>query len=92
MAPALVMTAVPAGMAAACTLVIAHPVAVGVHKPAVAPPVVTDAVAVGIPYYVTLMYVQFYDVTGAERMDLNKTDLWSKRVVRKDKKTLRDKK
>ena len=50
------------------------------------------AVAVGIPYYVTLMYVQFYDVTGAERMDLNKTDLWSKRVVRKDKKTLRDKK
>lgn len=48
--------------------------------------------AVGIPYYVTLMYVQFYDVTGTERMDLQKTDIWSKKISRKDFKSLRDKK
>lgn len=56
--------------------------------------VVLDGVslAVCIPYYITLMYVQFYDVTGTERMDLQKTDIWSKKVVRKDKKQLRGKK
>ena len=50
------------------------------------------AIAVFIPYYITMMYVQFYDVTGAERMDLQQPQLWSKKIVRKDKKALRDKK
>ena len=48
------------------------------------------AMAVALPYYITVMYVQFYDVTGTERMDLNKTDIWSRKVTRKDKKHLRD--
>lgn len=48
------------------------------------------SIAVGIPYYVTLMYVQFYDVTGTERMDLQKTDIWSKKISRKDFKKLRE--
>ncbi len=50
------------------------------------------AMAVVLPYYVTVMYVQFYDVTGTERTDLNKTDIWSKKIIRRDKKSLRDKK
>ena len=56
------------------------------------PRVVLDgvAIAVCIPYYVSMMYVLFYDVTGTERMDLNRTDLWSKKVVRKDKRSLKD--
>ena len=32
--------------------------------------------------YVVLMYTVFYDVTGTERMDLRKIDLWSKRSWR----------
>lgn len=56
------------------------------------PRVVLDgvAIAVCIPYYVSMMYVLFYDVTGTERMDLNRTDLWSKKVVRKDRRSLKD--
>ena len=49
------------------------------------------ALAVCVPYYITLMYVQFYDVTGTERMDLQKTDIWSKKVARRDRKRLRGK-
>ena len=49
------------------------------------------AMAVCVPYYITLMYVQFYDVTGTERMDLQKTDIWSKKVARRDRKRLRGK-
>ena len=48
------------------------------------------AIAVALPYYITVMYVQFYDVTGTERMDLNKTDIWSRKTARRDKKRLRD--
>lgn len=32
-----------------------------------------------VPFYVILMYVIFYDVTGTERMDLSKKDIWSKK-------------
>ncbi len=44
---------------------------------------VLDAVAYAIiiPYYLTLMYNTFYDVTGTERMDIEakKNDIWSKK-------------
>lgn len=46
------------------------------------------AFAVVLPYYITMMYVNFYDVTGTERMDLQKTDIWSKRVSRKRNKEI----
>ena len=36
--------------------------------------------AILIPFYITLMYNVFYDVTGTERMDLQKIDIWSKKV------------
>lgn len=36
--------------------------------------------AVVLPLYVVLMYVLFYSVTGTERMDLQKTDIWSKKL------------
>lgn len=39
--------------------------------------------AIIIPYYITLMYVIFYDVTGTERMDLGKVNIWSKKVTKK---------
>lgn len=34
-----------------------------------------------VPFYITLMYTVFYDVTGTERMDYvrKKTDIWSKK-------------
>jgi hypothetical protein len=41
------------------------------------------AYAVLIPFYITLMYNIFYDVTGAERIDLEKIDIWSKKTSRK---------
>lgn len=64
---------------------------VGAITDSTAARVIIDGVAfaVCLPYYVTVMYVQFYDVTGTERMDLQKTDLWSKRSWRRDKKVLR---
>jgi len=39
------------------------------------------AYAIVVPYYLTLMYNIFYDVTGTERMDLEmkKNDIWSKK-------------
>ena len=44
---------------------------------------VLDAIsyAIIIPYYITLMYNSFYDVTGTERMDieLKKKDIWAKK-------------
>lgn len=36
--------------------------------------------AIVLPYYVTLMYNTFYDVTGTERMDLQKIDIWSRKA------------
>lgn len=36
--------------------------------------------AVLLPVYVVLMYEIFYDVTGTERMDLQKVDIWSKKL------------
>ena len=38
------------------------------------------AYAIVLPYYVILMYNVFYDVTGTERMDLQKVDIWSKKI------------
>lgn len=38
------------------------------------------AYAVILPYYVIMMYNVFYDVTGTERMDLQKIDIWSKKT------------
>ena len=34
-----------------------------------------------VPFYITLMYTIFYDVTGTERMDYvrKKKDIWSKK-------------
>ena len=34
-----------------------------------------------VPFYITLMYTLFYDVTGTERMDYvrKKKDIWSKK-------------
>lgn len=39
------------------------------------------AYAIVVPFYITLMYNVFYDVTGTERMDLvqKKKDIWSKK-------------
>jgi len=39
------------------------------------------AYAIIIPYYVTLMYNTFYEITGTERMDLEvkKKDIWAKK-------------
>lgn len=36
--------------------------------------------ALVLPYYVILMYNTFYDVTGTERMDLQKIDIWSRKA------------
>ena len=43
--------------------------------------VITDGViySVVLSFYVVLMYTVFYDVTGTERMDLQKIDIWSKK-------------
>lgn len=40
------------------------------------------AYVVVVPFYVTLTYIVFYDVTGTERMDLikKKKDIWSKKI------------
>lgn len=35
--------------------------------------------SVVLSFYVVLMYTVFYDVTGTERMDLQKIDIWSKK-------------
>lgn len=44
--------------------------------------VLLDAIAYlcVVPFYITLMYNVFYEVTGTERMDLQqmKKDIWSK--------------
>ena len=34
-----------------------------------------------VPFYIVLMYTLFYEVTGLERMDLKKVDIWSKKKV-----------
>ena len=34
-----------------------------------------------VPFYIVLMYNLFYEVTGLERMDLKKVDIWSKKKV-----------
>ena len=34
-----------------------------------------------VPFYIVLMYTLFYEVTGLERMDLTKVDIWSKKKV-----------
>ena len=46
--------------------------------------VIADGIiySVVLTVYVVLMYTVFYDVTGTERMDLRKIDLWSKRSWR----------
>lgn len=36
-----------------------------------------------IPLYISMSYVIFYDVTGTERMDLEKENIWSKRIFKK---------
>lgn len=43
--------------------------------------VLTDGViySVVLSYYVVLMYTVFYDVTGTERTDLQKVDIWSRK-------------
>lgn len=38
------------------------------------------AYAVAVPIYITVMYNIFYDVTGTERIDLEKVDIWSKKT------------
>lgn len=47
--------------------------------------VVADGViySVVLSFYVVLMYTVFYDVTGTERMDLQKIDIWSRKWNRK---------
>ena len=44
---------------------------------------VLDAIsyAIIVPYYITLMYNTFYDITGTERMDIEakKKDIWAKK-------------
>ncbi|MEG2274677.1 MAG: hypothetical protein RSC44_05020, partial [Clostridia bacterium] len=42
--------------------------------------------AIAVPYYIVLMYTVFYDVTGTERVDLEKVDIWAKKRKLKTRK------
>lgn len=42
-----------------------------------------------VPIYIMLMYNIFYDVTGTERMDLERMDIWSKKIKAEEKRNKR---